>query len=646
MFRHESDSTAKKVEAREANTRKSKPKVKKQASSDKGKGKDKSPASTPAARTLSWVTATTSETGSTMTVASRRQKFNQSMSPLGSGTTYSLPSRAPSPISYSLGSGATLDERGICFFLQRFVIDMSGFTFSTLRTPLIGSAHMAAGDNSPLILSIKAVGLACLSNINSSGSPMPRLMTTTALQHYAAALRLVNDALRSPREAVKDSTLLTIMILGLWEQVTGRNNYSLSAWKNHVTGASALLKLRGRRQFKSPAGLQLFMQSSAMIMSSCVQHELNVPQHIIDLRAYASMFINTSDIGWRLNEITIKFANFRANLKNRHPSLSTPQQIIATCLEIDKEFEETFDLKTVPKEWRYETVYTGPEVDPRLVFAGYYHVYSNIRIARTWSAMRCSRFLLNGVISRLLGKGVSGHLLTELSTGMICQNFGFQVLDELEMEGGGLDQWTKSMEVLWKLQADIMAAVPQLVGYIPSPSGFAIASTDGGETDELLAYDPGSPPRAEALLATSNVRLSSPSVNPTDDEYNLISSSSRFTTYTDNIDPALISYPSSQHSPSSDSSPQNSRSSRSPTPSSAAALASAHNLPTLLVGCGGLFVLFPLYVIGVRGIASESLRTWIITCLKTIGRSQGLNQAIMLAGLLEKREQVFTTHLT
>jgi hypothetical protein len=96
-----------------------------------------------------------------------------------------------------------------------------------------------------LLASMSAVGLATFSHSIHA----PELMVR-ARREYVSALRLTNAALRSPIEAKKDSTLFSVMILSIFETVTGNNDRSLAAWAEHVNGAAALVKLRGKDQFK------------------------------------------------------------------------------------------------------------------------------------------------------------------------------------------------------------------------------------------------------------------------------------------------------------------------------------------------------------------------------------------------------------
>ena len=55
---------------------------------------------------------------------------------------------------------------------------------------------------------------------------------------------------------------------------------------------------------------------------------------------------------------------------------------------------------------------------------------------------------------------------------------------------------------------------------------------------------------------------------------------------------------------------------------------------------GGYFLLWPLYLVGSMDISTEPIRLWVIKLLPFIGRSEGIQLAIALAGLLEERGKI------
>lgn len=121
----------------------------------------------------------------------------------------------------------SLGDLGVCYFMDRFVLGMAGSVQQYMHT----FVSIAYKSDQQLLACMQAVGLAALSNIELSFSLM-----ISAHQYYGIALRLTNSALQFRADAIKDSTVLAVMTLSLWENVTGRTLQSLTAWRNHVNG--------------------------------------------------------------------------------------------------------------------------------------------------------------------------------------------------------------------------------------------------------------------------------------------------------------------------------------------------------------------------------------------------------------------------
>ena len=127
----------------------------------------------------------------------------------------------------------TIDERATGFFVSNYV-------FETDRHPG-NSAGYGIDDN--LANCMKAVGLASL----ASAAHAPELIKE-AKKRYLSAIQLTNAALGSSVDVKKDSTLLAIMLLSIFETVTSSDQRSLSAWSSHINGAAAVIKTRGPEQ--------------------------------------------------------------------------------------------------------------------------------------------------------------------------------------------------------------------------------------------------------------------------------------------------------------------------------------------------------------------------------------------------------------
>jgi hypothetical protein len=293
----------------------------------------------------------------------------------------------------------------------------------------------------------------------------------------------------------------------------------------------------------------MFIQVTTGLLISCIQRRLPIPEHIIELRTEVAKYINTDEQGWFVQESMIAFANLRS--KTRSGEITDPKVILSKALEIDGTLLELF--ANIPPGWEYDTIYT--EADADVVFNRIYHVYYDYWIAQLWNAMRAVRILLNEQIREVLLEGLS-------SKPPVC--LGPEYTAQLQI----------STDVLIELQADILASVPQHLGYVS---------------------------RRTSPCRTSNGQGPASSDQTT----------SRFL-WTDAEDsPALLGK-------------------------------MRHELPKppMLRASGGYFLLWPLYLAGCMDITTEPARRWVIQNLQFIGRSMGIQQALVVANFVENQEEI------
>ena len=247
--------------------------------------------------------------------------------------------------------------------------------------------------NGCLLASIKAVGIAGVTRNGSAPSS-----SLKAQQQYMRAVRLTNAALRSQNDAKRDSTLLAVNILGIFESITNFHR-SMSLWRSHINGAAALLELRGVEQLKTETGGRLFVQTSMNLAIACIQQRIPIPGHVRKMQAEAEKYVpDSEDRVWRFYVIQLRFADLYAKLlpKNLPPSASNAQSIIKEALAIENEvIAMTIDA---PSEWQYDIVQdNGPTA-----FGGYSYIFSAFMYAPIWCGMFCIRIILNDIMSKAL----------------------------------------------------------------------------------------------------------------------------------------------------------------------------------------------------------------------------------------------------
>ncbi|TVY94320.1 hypothetical protein LAWI1_G000136 [Lachnellula willkommii] len=297
------------------------------------------------------------------------------------------------PNSPSVGLGPSLEEQGTSYFFANFVTPKAQGGSAQGDSGPFHYLHDAVktGIDDILKTCIIATGLAGLANVSKS----PQLMGH-AQREYTSALRHINAAVASPIDSIKDVTLIGILILAIYEATAGAWALTLKAWTQHINGAAALIRLRGRSQFKTLVGRGVFLQATAHLLVSCVQREMSIPDQIIELRNEAFGYSFT-DLTCRFMKALDDFTLLRAAIREK--SLTDIPEIINACLEIDARLTDIFTNS--PPGWQYEPTYTSAPTD--LLYDGYYDIYDSYLVARKWNAMRTTRIMLNQAIrSRLL----------------------------------------------------------------------------------------------------------------------------------------------------------------------------------------------------------------------------------------------------
>ncbi|TAQ83145.1 hypothetical protein B7494_g8530 [Chlorociboria aeruginascens] len=329
----------------------------------------------------------------------------------------------------------TIEERATGFFVSNYVIGVNGPTKGHLN--IIEDLYKANKLDDSLVFSMRAVGLAGYSHTAKA----PELMKY-ARQLYANALHFTNKALQSA-DAKKDSTLMAIMVLGIYETVTGQNQQSMTAWAEHVNGAAALIKLRGREQLGSMTGRRLFLQVVSSLLTCCIQRDRFLPRHILELIQEVHKFLSPEDPVWIVQQTVIEYTEFHASI--RRGICSDPQTILTRALELDGKLMSIYN--DPPSGWEYMTITT--DTPSGFVFNGQFHVYYDLWMAQIWNAIRNVRALLNERIRDILLEGFSSNPPLFVGAEYTAQ---FQIC----------------IDNLYQMQADILASIPQHVGFVSS----------------------------------------------------------------------------------------------------------------------------------------------------------------------------------
>ncbi|KXL41507.1 hypothetical protein M433DRAFT_384154 [Acidomyces richmondensis BFW] len=183
-----------------------------------------------------------------------------------------------------------IQDLAVNFFFNKYTYSEPQF-FSDYRDWL--SECYQDQVNDVLRAALEAVGLAGLSNVSAGAEVLAR----QSRKKYCRALVCMRDTLNDPIRAVADTTLMTVMLLILFETVNFDTWDQYRCWEAHVRAATALLELRGQEQFNREGGALLYIQLRSEILFNCIQHHEYVHPALVQ----ATYIFQTSPIRhqWR-----------------------------------------------------------------------------------------------------------------------------------------------------------------------------------------------------------------------------------------------------------------------------------------------------------------------------------------------------------
>lgn len=148
---------------------------------------------------------------------------------------------------------ATWEQRALCFFFDQYTIkaDEDGGHLDYLP-PLYAREVRQSSGLTPSCLKWAVDATALMTLANAKNAP---LLMKKARQGYGKALRGLQEALASPAHAVRDETFASVVLLSLYEDISGERN---GLFSSHTAGFEFLMKLRGEGQMDHQRGRDMF----------------------------------------------------------------------------------------------------------------------------------------------------------------------------------------------------------------------------------------------------------------------------------------------------------------------------------------------------------------------------------------------------
>ncbi|KAH8901170.1 hypothetical protein GQ53DRAFT_740260 [Thozetella sp. PMI_491] len=249
-----------------------------------------------------------------------------------------------------------------------------------------------------LTLALSAPALVLLSENLSLPTLLPLAHT-----HYVKALTHTNAALSSPRLATLDSTLLSVLLLSLFEALVFRGRQSPVGWNAHVQGCAVLLRLRGERQFDKSLGWHMYVHARGHILTSCAHRSIRALPELDLLQKHAARLANFGDsASIRVGSVLDSFANLRASRKD-----ISVAEFVWKITDLNREMGSLLDDlgKAAPVQ-----VLDISSLPGRIcAYRDCVTIYPSRMIARQWNNLRLLRlFLYEDLWSALSSRGNIG----------------------------------------------------------------------------------------------------------------------------------------------------------------------------------------------------------------------------------------------
>lgn len=251
-----------------------------------------------------------------------------------------------------------------------------------------------------------AIALSSFANL-----PDMTMCKAEASRRYQKALKLVGEALNDPIESRSDATLLSVILMGMYEGFSEGGNSSANT-SRHGQGAIALVKHRGHPTDMKSGSYRLFsvVRGSFVIEAASKSYALNEREMEDFWFSEGTESLNPSDRLYQ-HAITIPALRQRAaDMFDR--GAATPSRDRVALLFADARIIDTKLLhwsEKLPPDWNFSTTIqtsftdgTATEHDRQRSWCGIVHSYPEMFIAGVFNNYRMFRIFIQSVAARCL----------------------------------------------------------------------------------------------------------------------------------------------------------------------------------------------------------------------------------------------------
>ncbi|KAF2871548.1 hypothetical protein BDV95DRAFT_572258 [Massariosphaeria phaeospora] len=390
---------------------------------------------------------------------------------------YAAPIRLTDMVLYQ-----PLGDLAVNFFMTNYVSDPLTSQFDYL--PAIFFRGSSSSSYSELQQIVKAVGLAGYAQATQHHE-----LINSAMKSYVNAIRQVNLILSDPKAAGHDSTLITVMLLAMFEVMILPRTTGLENLTKHMDGAISIATMRLKQQSLTAVGRKLLGNiAQVVVMNSWIQN-IPLPPDFINIKNQLDKMENRSSVHATFLDIVTELLQFREALlkKNKYHS---PAAVIEEAAIID-EGVKIFMEDVLPMRAHFRGVHASTD-EAELSYNGYYHVYPRNFAAHIWNNSRASRIRLHQVIISQCRKILSSQTGSERAMAAA--------------------QLAESEILIQYLVEEICATIPQLACYLEQLPSYA----RNQELDPKISQSPdsGGPVKAQGTTSPAPALKSHFSYSP------------------------------------------------------------------------------------------------------------------------------------
>jgi hypothetical protein len=211
-----------------------------------------------------------------------------------------------------------------------------------------------------------------------------------ARRWYIRALLETKTSLADPLVATNDTTLVSVLLLGLFEALIWGGVRTPDSWTTHTRGALALIKVRGTQQFHSETGRQLFFQVGNIICVNAIRQKTRLPKDFLDITAKFEQRETKCPKYW----MVCMMGEVSALIADVEEGGMTAVGIVQAIITLDQRY--FVFVQGLEPPWDYQKMFFDHSHPGMFNNTG--HQYTSHRAVQLWNSYRMIRILINELL--------------------------------------------------------------------------------------------------------------------------------------------------------------------------------------------------------------------------------------------------------